>query len=176
MGELVDTRMPSFAGVPFQQGWGDLELWEHFLSRYPVRSLVELGTGQGGMAIFFAVQALARGAAYTTFDRERLYGAPVERVLEQLGAHQVLIELFERADFVRGVLAVQPKPLLLFCDDGDKPREVGTFAPALAQGDYLAVHDWNAEIHPADIPPELEALLGPECDELGSITRFFRVR
>jgi len=174
--DLIDTRMPTFAGVPFQQGWGDLELWEHFLSRHPVRSLVELGTGQGGMAIFFATQALARGADYSTFDREKLYGDDVARTLDRLGAHCHRIELFEQPDLVRGVLLAQRKPLLLFCDDGDKPREVRTFASSLAAGDYLAVHDWNAEIRASDIPPMLEELLGPECDALGSITRFFRVR
>jgi cephalosporin hydroxylase len=171
-----DLRMPSFAGIPFQQGWGDLEIWEHFLHNYPCRSIVELGTGQGGMAIFFATQAHVRGARFSTFDREQLYGDAAARALGRLGAHRHLVDVFERADYVRGVIEAQDTPVVLFCDNGDKPREVRTFAPSLSRGDYLAVHDWNAEIRASDMPPGLEELMGPACDAVGSITRFFRVR
>jgi len=165
----------SFAGAPFQQTWYDLPLWELFFNRFPCRSVVELGTGQGGMAIFFAVQALRRGMKFTTFDRERLYDDQTYKALGELGARCHLVELFDRAEFVRGLLSAQERPLVLFCDNGDKPREFREFRPVLTSGDYVAVHDWNAEIRLSDIQPELPMVLADECDKTGSITRFFRV-
>ena len=34
----------------------------------------------------------------------------------------------------------------MFCDGGDKPHELRTFAPALKKGDIIACHDWGRAI------------------------------
>jgi len=164
----------SFAGAPFQQTWFDLPLWEHFLNTFKCRSLLELGTGQGGMALFFAAQAAARGMTYTTLDREDLCRADVSAAMGRLGAKRHLVEVFDRADFVHGLIAAAERPLVLFCDNGNKPREFQTFSPSLQSGDFVAVHDWNAEIRLSDVRPELPMILAEECDATNSITRFFR--
>ena len=169
----MDTA--SFGGAPFQQTWYDLPLWEHFLNEYPCRSIVELGTGQGGMAVFFAMQALARGMKFRTFDREPLTAMSTREVLATLGADWHLIDIFDRPEIVRAVLREFPHPIVLFCDDGNKPREFQTFAPSLVSGDLVAVHDWNAEIRAEDIRPALPMILQEECEATNSVTRFFRV-
>ena len=164
----------NFAGIPFQQTWRDLPLWETLLSTRPIKAIAELGTGQGGMAVFFAMQAAARGMKFATFDRQRLFGDDALRMLERLGATYHEVDIFGRADYVRGVLAALPRPLALFCDNGDKPREFETFLPELRSGDVIAVHDWNAEIGPQHVPAAIMMILRDECEKTEhGMTRFF---
>jgi hypothetical protein len=49
-------------------------------------------------------------------------------------------------------------PCYLYCDNGDKPKEFRTYAPLLASGSAVSVHDWTQEIQPADVEPTVEQL------------------
>ena len=53
---------------------------------------------------------------------------------------------------MRELIAGAPRPFVLYCDNGNKPREVDAFASALHVGDFLAVHDLGTEIFAQDIP------------------------
>jgi cephalosporin hydroxylase len=166
----------TFAGADLAQTWQDLALWEAFLDRHPVASLVELGTWRGGMAIFLALQCRARGIRFLTAER---FTDQIQRpdLLAELGAEVLAVDLHsgEGAARMREILEGLPRPRLLFCDDGDKRLEVRSFGPSLASGDLLAVHDWLAEIGPEDVPAEFVPLMQPECEGTESLTRFFLV-
>ena len=68
-------------------------------------------------------------------------------------------------------------PILLFCDNGHKTREAEVFGRQLWKGDILAVHDWTIEIDEERMPhlPRIRPLYWKECEEIGSITRFWSV-
>jgi len=165
----------TFAGSLVAQTWNDLPLWEEFLNRYPVRSIVELGTFRGGMAIFLALQAGARQVRFVTMDAN-LDQIENPQLLKALGATVVSANLFEEsAVLAMGELLEElPKPVLLFSDNGNKREEVRRFAPLLQVGDYLAIHDWGSEISAADIPPKMD-LVWPEPPEASRLTRWFLV-
>lgn len=174
-GDLVSN---TFGGAPFQQTWNDLPIWEHFFNRYPCKAMVDLGTGVGGMALYFACQTFMREMRYTTIDKERICEPRVIRLLHDLGAQDRLLHAFKNADSIAQIIADQPRPLILFLDNGDKPKEAATFGPLLRPGDFLAVHDWSdttgvGEIGPSDVPPHFQMLLKDECRSTDSITRFF---
>jgi len=127
------------------------------------------------MAIFLALQSGARQIHFVTMD------ANIEQIenpqfLKALGATVVRANLFEESAVVAmGELLEQlPKPVLLFCDNGNKREEVRCFAPLLQAGDYLAVHDWGSEISAADIPPNMN-LVWPEPPEASRLKRWFAV-
>lgn len=42
-------------------------------------------------------------------------------------------------------------PSFLYCDDGNKPREIQVYAPVLPPGSVLGVHDWGTEISEKDV-------------------------
>jgi len=78
-------------------------------------------------------------------------------------------------DFLDGGL---PRPILLFCDNGDKPREFREFVPHLRVGDCVGVHDWGSEIHRADVTifgDALKPVWWNLFEGAGSITRFLKV-
>ena len=142
----------------------DLMVWELVLNNNPqVKRIVELGTYQGGFSWFLDAQARARDIEFVTYDIIQPDHEPPE---------------FQHLDFYRYPEQVAIKggqPVALFCDGGNKPRELKTFPPMCAEGSVILVQDWGTETLPADVPDFLEELYGDFCDSIGSVTRVFRM-
>jgi cephalosporin hydroxylase len=136
----------TFLGVNCSQSWADFLFWERLLNARPgLRSIVELGTGEGGFSRYLAIQAKARGLAFSTFDHVHMDG-------QRADGFQML-DIFALPE---KVVARFFEPTVLFCDNGDKPREVELFTPLLSPRSLVVVHDWNVEITSGDIPGELK--------------------
>ena len=174
----------TFMGVVIKQTWCDLVLWEHLFQQEKLTTVIELGTCYGGMSLFLLGQCLQRDIAFWTLDNDHeVTRSPVAEMLG-LVSRCVRIDIFaEGTPWLEQHLGNPGlRPILLFCDNGNKPREVQTFTPLLQPGDILAVHDWPrvdgpADIHPADMVPVLgllKPLLEKECEAMSSITRFWR--
>lgn len=155
--------MTTFAGIPVAQEQGAFQLWEAVLNAHTgIRSIVELGTYRGGFSAYLAIQAHYRGLKFTTFDV-----VPPERSIPGF----VQGDILQIPKLVHA--ACHPRPTLLYCDNGNKPKEVQLFSPILRTGDILGVHDWGTEIHPEHIPEGFSPLHTDECEELDPMTRFF---
>ncbi len=163
----------SFCGTHAAQTWNDLALWEEFFNRYPLASLIELGTWKGGMAAFLALQCKARGIAFTTIDSNGAWQENRELV-ESLGGQCLVMDVFD-ANTMTKLMEEQPRPCLLFCDNGDKRRELREIASQLEADQYIAVHDWGSESGPEDIPDDWQYLLHDECERMHSLTRYFKI-
>jgi len=125
------------------------------------------------MAAFFGFQGQARGMKVVTIDRD--HGAlQCQGLLERLGMCTLVTDLMGAgaAEAMAALLSRLPHPLVLFCDNGDKPRECRSFAPLLAVGDYLAIHDGGSEITEDQLDPRLPMVMKSECQMVGSFTRF----
>ena len=156
--------MVSFSGVPAAQYWVDFWLWEAVLNATEgLTGIVEIGTWEGGFSRYLHAQAACRGLAFRTYD----VVAPKVMVPDFVQA-----DVFAEAAEICGWLSRQG-PVALFCDGGNKPRELATFPPYCAAGSVFLVHDWGTETLPADVPPGLRMIHGELCEEIGSITRVF---
>jgi len=158
----------SFGGVAVAQFWCDFILWEAILNENPqTKSIVELGTWQGGFSLYLAAQAEARGLDFTTLDAT----AP-EREIPGF----IRMDIWRETDKLGRLLQVL-EPLALLIDNGNKPRELNTF-PAYLQDprSLIVVHDWMEEVMPSDVPETLVPEYEDYCEELGSISRCFRVK
>lgn len=171
-----DLRSSTFGGIPCGQYWCDFLLWETVLNDNPqCRLIVELGTWQGGFSHYLLAQARARGMAFRTFD----ITSP-DREIPNFEQIDIWNQLERVGEFLAGrdgrVPANEsPLPLALFCDNGEKPRELELLAPLCPEGSVFLVHDWGTEMLPELVPGFLEELYGDLCDEIGSITRVFRM-
>ena len=58
----------SFAGIHAAQYWVEFILWEALLNERPYRSIVELGTWEGGFSLYLNAQAEARNMGFRTYD------------------------------------------------------------------------------------------------------------
>lgn len=173
----------TFLGLKILQYWADIALWELFLTEHPhIHTIVEIGTHRCGMSIFFLAHAIQRDMRFCTFDKTRFpeMDSPIAKRLG-LEEHFVLGNVFQQSQetLIRLLTDQFLKPVLLYCDGGNKSKEMKTFVPYLSQDDYVAVHDYTTEFKPDDIGP-VEHLLEMEfLDECMCIrpclTRFWRL-
>lgn len=160
----------------------ELVMWEKFLhARIDIKSIIELGSAAFGLSLYLALQAYQRGIEFRTFDNETNdnLNSPLGRLLNLKGKF-ILGDIFEdaRPKLITLLEKELPHPLLLYCDNGDKPREFREFVPYLQAGDYVGVHDWGIEIEAKDVAgfDNLTPLYWDKWAEMGSITRFWRVK
>lgn len=167
LGRFRTMRDTSFGGVTMAQQWSDLMLWEAVLNSTPeLRGVIEIGTWKGGFSWWLWAQTRARQIGFKTYDSIAPDNPPpgFER-----------LDVFAYPERVEVAIRGFGEPIMVFCDGGNKPRELRTFAPMLKDAQsVIAVHDWGSEIMPSDIPDTLVEVFGSYCDDLGSITRFFR--
>ena len=160
----------TFMGLTIRQTWEDLGIWEKFFSTYPVRTFIELGSGHGGSSLFFALQCYQHNIAFHTYDNVRnfdvsqglhgLVGMPnlfhnINIFGDDAGESQSVGNLMDNCE----------RPLAVFFDDGDKPREWRVYGPHTRPGDFCIVHDWGTEFrseHLNGLP--VEQLFKAECD------------
>lgn len=142
----------TFMGHKVATTWEDFGIWEAFFNTYQVGTIIELGTGHGGLSVFFAMQAHQRGLEYHTYDNILSFninsGLPA---LLEMKKNFHNADIWDKADEIVHIIGNSKRPIVMLFDDGDKPREWRTFAPHLAPGDFCAVHDWGTEFKPSDI-------------------------
>lgn len=161
----IGQRWMSFAGIKAAQILADYWLWEAVLNDRSANGIVELGTGAGGFSCYLNAQAETRGMFFRTYD----IFVPEHRV-----PGFVQIDIYAMAEEIGSHLR-RHDPLILFCDGGNKPRELGTFSRYLSPDSTIIVHDWKTEILSHDVPDNVIDLYPDLCDEIGSMSRCFRV-
>ena len=163
----VAQRWMSFGGVQASQILADYWLWEAILNaEKDTKGIVELGTAHGGFSLFLAAQANLREIFFRTYD----VVPPARRI-----PGFVQCDIYAMATEI-GVHLQRHDPIVLFCDGGNKPRELKTFSAYLTPKSMIVVHDWGTEMLKSDIPGNVVEVYGELCDELGSMSRCFRVR
>lgn len=158
----------SFGGVLMAQHWADLYIWEILLNTHPeLAGIVELGTWEGGMSRYLWSQAKLREMEFVTFDVVAPPDPP---------PFFVQLDIYRFPEVVESAAEAMDGPVALFCDGGNKPRELKTFPSLTPAGSIFLVHDWGTETLSSDVPDFLEEIYGDLCDELSSVTRIFRMR
>lgn len=156
----------SFGGIPAAQIWTDFVLWELVLNKHTdLRAIFEIGTWKGGFSWWLWAQAEARRMHFETYD-----------AIEP----EASIPGFHRADVFRDYALIGRdfriwEPCAVFCDGGNKPRELEVFSQQLEHPEsILLVHDWGTETQPEDVPAGWEMLYREFCENYSSITRVFK--
>jgi hypothetical protein len=155
----------SFGGIPCAQYYADFVLWEALLNdNSGLEAIVELGTFQGGFSRYLNAQAVVREMSFVTFDVIEPSSPP---------PFFVKLDIYRYPEQVNDYLR---RPVALFCDGGNKPRELKTFPPMCGEGSIFVVHDWGTETLATDVPDFLKEVYGDFCDEHGSASRVFRMK
>lgn len=130
--------------------------------------VVELGTGHGGMSLFFGSCINGRGGKVLTVDQVRLMDGGYDSwnaLAEKCNVRFLQMDVFrpeavqEVSNFIKDYRA------LVFCDDGDKKREIPLYAEILKKGDLLLAHDYNCEFTSKDLTERTLAMLEPYRQE-----------
>lgn len=159
----------SFGGIPMAQMRCDLMLWETVLNDNPqLQAIFELGTWFGGFGWWLWAQSQARDLHFETYDMtvSEHKKPPGFRRIDVFAERQHLGEVFREWE-----------PCLVFCDNGNKPREMAEYSLEIRHPEsLLVVHDWGTEFQPEDVPDGVAEVYGDFCDQIGSMTRVFRLK
>lgn len=158
----------AYAGTAMERKWSDIFTIDVFLADQRPSLIVELGTGTGAFSCYLATYAYLNGARFCTFD-SHLKSVPTKRsneramrLIRKLGGEMHRRDIFHSATqrFIRRLIQRGPRAFL-YCDNGNKAREVQTFVGDLKDGDFIGVHDYGSEIHESDLAPFVGTTLRP---------------
>jgi cephalosporin hydroxylase len=136
--------------VPVTQTW--LQVVRHFeiIKDFDIKLFIEIGVYLGGLA-----SVIIPRTEYTDFyylgveinpgPVDARVKAQVSRLSGANKAHIIYGDAFNPGVIqqVKAKINAIDSPCYLFCDGGNKPREMMTYAPLLRSGDLLAIHDWS---------------------------------
>jgi cephalosporin hydroxylase len=133
-------------GLPMSQNRLAVPTWSYAMEKHPPKTIVEIGTNNGGFTIALGIHAWRIGTAVHTFD---LNEAPTNAFAPLTN---LLPITFYKADcFAPETVALianlirSPGIVYVFCDGGDKPREFAMFSEYLKPGDVIAGHDYSVK-------------------------------
>jgi len=183
--ELILQKLlwPRFDGFIAEQSALDMNFIAKILEENTdLFRVVELGTGHGGMSLFLGSVICDRGGSVLTIDRLKLMDGGYPLWCQSAQKYDVsflqkdifaLETVKEVSDFIADHRA------MIFCDGGDKKREIPLYTGLLKKGDLLLAHDYRAEFHLRDIPDEtltvLESYLQEETPKGTQILSMIRI-
>ncbi len=138
-------------GIEISQTWIQIGLLFQLIEDFGIGTVVELGLFQGGLADLLIRRAeLVGDITYYGFERDAAPLSPRIRTHPSISIMDVFLP--STCAHIGGIIRRPPeRPALIYCDDGDKPREMLAYAPTLKTGDYLIAHDFPGEITPASL-------------------------
>mgnify|MGYP001610458782 FL=1 len=136
----------SWLGFEAQHRWEDLDLIRRTIIEKKPKVSIELGTALGGFSALLADTVSEWGGKVYTFDKVRHEG-----VIDELEKR------FLNLKFIQSDVIASPNPLVidllkssdsvfLYCDNGNKLREMAFYAPYLPLGGLLGCHDYGTEV------------------------------
>lgn len=144
-------------GVSCSLTWYDLGAIAHVIQQERIRFVIEIGVEHGGLAAYLAAYChTVEACTYRGIDITLNALHPIVRQYPVLERDAWSAETVQE---VAGWLADAPAPALIFCDGGNKPKELKLYAPLIRQGDVLLGHDYHNEYTDealVDMPPEVE--------------------
>jgi len=131
-----------------------LALNMHIHRHKNIDNIIEFGTGCGGLTILFGMAMLQRNGNVFTFDTQKPWKT-WHTAIKGFPIYYNQLNIFKYEHQIKQLIQ-QGKQTLVFCDNGNKPREVNTFAKHLRKNDLIIAHDWKNEINEENIQPLID--------------------
>lgn len=159
-------------GIGIAQNWAQIGSIFEDLNRFKITLFVELGVFLGGFSDLMLLRMnFVPGFDYlgTQLDYEqvakRLSGNP--RIIQGNHWDEPIVSR------IQNLINTNVGTAMVYCDGGDKPREIRTYTPMLRVGDYIRAHDYPGETTPESLDeyasqfPYMEEIEKEKCRELG---------
>lgn len=139
-------------GVPTSLTWYDIGAIVHVIQAARVTVVIEIGVDQGGLAALLLAYRQYAQPQYDIPALTNYFGVDINldtvsrSVLDPHRAHFLEADAWAPATIARVQAEIAGhQRALIFCDGGDKPRDLRTYAPILRPGDVLMAHDYHNE-------------------------------
>ena len=131
--------------VRIQQVQGAFEVFERFFELEKFDTVIEIGTGYGGLSMFLHMQSKIHNFEFVTYDIDlnnrvqnliELHDGdlPFDFRCEDCFAEKTISDIEEM---------LSKNKVLLLCDGGEKAKEINTFANYLQPGSFIMGHDYS---------------------------------
>lgn len=135
-------------GIHASHNWNELGAIFRVIDDFDIRTFVELGVFKGGLAsMMIARSRNSPDFYYLGIEKDFNLADPI--VQDHLWDGDVFDDVI--VDKLLEQLLHWPIPQIIYCDNGDKPREVKTYLPVVPSGTYIMAHDWGTEITSHDL-------------------------
>ena len=136
--QVLNTADHRFFGLRMSQHPQAVIKLNQLLNATQPARIVEIGAGNGGLTVLFALYCGATGAALHAYDQQ---DGEHLGLLREMGRPVELGDVFDprKIEEIKGIIA-RPGRTLLLCDCG-KALEFNLLAPALKVGDFALMHD-----------------------------------
>jgi len=145
VGKYINGIYRKMFGVVVYKSWAEMFQLEGLLNYYPCSTIVELGTGYGATAILLGVHSFMRGSKVFSYDDKPTVTEPVQKLFDAIDVTFEVMDIFENVEKI-GILVARPGRTLLYCDNGDKSKELKIWGEYLKVGDIVLVHDYPEEV------------------------------
>jgi len=140
----------SFIGQPMQHNYYLYYIIDKLMEDNQFSKVVEIGTGHGALTTVLGLWGITKDIPILTVDTQHIHN---EKVFNHLGITFMQIDEFGE-EFEHAVSQFTNNftdKVLFICDGGDKVREFNLWAPKLASGSIITIHDWTVEVIHSDI-------------------------
>ena len=155
----------TFLGRRTSQNELAIPSWERVLRKVRFKTFIDIGTYNGNFSYYLLLFCKERGAEFYSYDI-------LDHKNKRIAGHFQKLDVFKNENEI-GALIRQESISVVFCDGGDKVREVQTFSQYLKPGDIIAVHDYGKEVFLKDIPSGL-TMIHVDLIEWNPLTRWFQ--
>ena len=116
-----------------------------------IKGIIELGTGSGALTTYLGLWGARMGVPVYSFDFiDHAHKGGSGPIFQRLGITYRQEDIFKNEESIKNLMAFL-NPVYLVCDNGNKVKEFNLFAPFLASGSIISVHDWSTKIRIEDI-------------------------
>lgn len=178
----LKTLGSTFLGRPVSQTFSSFFVWEKILTKYDFKRIIEFGTWKGNLSLYLLLFCLSEDAEFYSFDKEKIpsYFHRDDDILKQkveFDNHFYLWDIFEHEEDILKIIQQEGRTIL-FCDDGNKEKELRLFSQHLKIGDIVGMHDWGTEVKFDRIKENLEinnleVIFEDESNKNETMCRFF---
>jgi len=149
-------------GIPIGQSWASVGAILTLIQEYEINTFIEIGIDRGGFSYLLST----RGKTVPGF---RYYG--IEKYPEKIHEYLTESEFFENIfigdffeesgkEWMREIVSESNGPLMVFCDGGNKPKEVKFVSETIESG-FILAHDLGKEFQETDQPENTTRILHP---------------
>jgi hypothetical protein len=131
------------------------ELNNQLLNHRHIASVVEIGTGTGALTTLFGLFGFLTEKRVLTIDWDENLSRKLHDVFELLSIETIWGDEWDEDNIATIEEFINGEPTYVFCDGGDKPRELAFWARGIPATSLISVHDWGTEVFPDDVPEGL---------------------
>lgn len=126
-----------------------------------IRSIVEIGTGHGALAIVLGLHGIKKNIHVFTVDKNPKLSQPVWPIFKTLNVQYHNGDAFSDAIISKIKTVINNRPTYIICDGGNKPKEFNFWAPRIPVDSVISAHDWKVEISMNHIKDIVDKYLQP---------------